>query len=261
MNNKWVTRKISGQAYARRLDLLHSGPCMFPRLPRLRLLQHRFRMKPRLSTELIYRVDASTATPVIRLVKTGENVHVVGQANANWLHVFTKDGMSGYISAKISTRIIQQVIQGALLIPAAPLSPGGLVEPVAPSKADQVISISQLYIGKISYVFGVRNPDNLIFDCSSFTQFVFAQVGVTLKWGTSSQQSARQAVTGTTCKRAISSSSTRSASMTASSTMSGIYMGNGQFIQNSPSGKGGLIISSTETGYWANHYVSARRVL
>ena len=91
--------------------------------------------------------------------------------------------MSGYISANNKYTNYTASNPGSAPNPGTPNS-GGSVEPVAPTKADQVISIAQSYIGQVSYVFGVRNPDKLIFDCSSFTQFVFAEVGVTLKWGT-----------------------------------------------------------------------------
>ncbi|MFD0672207.1 C40 family peptidase [Cohnella sp. GCM10027633] len=192
------------------------------------------------------RVGPSASTGVIRMIKTGEKVHVVGQANSNWLHVFDKYGNSGYISSA------DKYTNYA--------GPSGGGSAPSSSKGAQVVSIAKSYKGRVDYAFGVRNPSKLIFDCSSFTEFVFAKVGVDLKWGTGAQKKAGSFA---------SKSSLRAGDLVFFDTVGsnngvinhvGIYMGNGQMVHNTPS-KNGVTTNSITSGYWSQHYVTARRVL
>jgi cell wall-associated NlpC family hydrolase len=194
------------------------------------------------------RTSPSTSSSIYRFLHTGENVHVLSKVNAYWLKVKASDGRTGYISAndKYTT------YGGKAASPAAAAS--------SSSKADRVISLAKSYMGRVHYDFGTRNPNRLIFDCSSFTQFIFAKVGVELKWGTRDQKSQGYAV---------SKSNLRKGDLIFFDTVGnnnhvinhvGIYIGSGQFIQNIPS-KDGISINSLNSGYWPSHYVSARRVL
>ncbi|TFE26637.1 C40 family peptidase [Cohnella luojiensis] len=130
----------------------------------------------------------------------------------------------------------------------------------AVSKADRVVSLALSYKGRITYDFGTRNPSRLIFDCSSFTEFIFAKVGVDLKWGTKYQKYAGHYV---------SKSNLRKGDLVFFDTIGrnnrainhvGIYMGSGKFIHDTPS-VDGLAISNLSTGFWSTHYVTGRRVL
>ncbi|SFA74370.1 SH3 domain-containing protein [Cohnella sp. OV330] len=195
------------------------------------------------------RVSASASSGVIRMIGTGESVHVVGQANAYWLHVFDQKGNSGYISS--SGQYTNYVGGGSG--GSAPSAGGG-------SKANQVISIAQSYMGRVSYDYGTRNPSKLIFDCSAFTQFVFAKVGVGLKWGTKSQKSAGSFVSkGNLAKGDLVFFDTIGSNNGVINHV-GIYMGGGKVIHDTPS-VDGLQISSITSGFWSAHYVTARRVL
>ncbi len=192
------------------------------------------------------RVGPSTSTGVIRTIGKGEMVHVVGQANAYWLHVFDKKGNSGYISAadKYST-------WGGPSAPAATSSS---------SKASKVVSIAKSYQGRVHYSYGVRNPSKLVFDCSSFTEFVFAKVGVDLKWGTSAQKKQGSYVSKKNLRVGDLVFFDTVGSNNGVINHVGIYMGNGQMIHNTPS-KNGIAINSITSGYWSQHYVTGRRVL
>ncbi|CAM3982604.1 C40 family peptidase [Paenibacillus alkaliterrae] len=128
------------------------------------------------------------------------------------------------------------------------------------SKADKVISLAKSYSGRVSYDWGTKNSSRLIFDCSSFTQFIYRKVGVELKWGTKYQKSQGYGV---------SKSNLRKGDLVFFDTIGvnnrvinhvGIYMGSGKFIHNTPV-KDGLAVNSLTTGYWKDKYVSARRVL
>lgn len=190
------------------------------------------------------RVGPSTSTGVIRMIATGEMVHVVGQANAYWLHVFDKKGNSGYISAD------DRYTNWGGPVSSAPSS----------SKGGSVVNIAKSYIGRVDYAYGVRNPSRLIFDCSSFTEFVFAKVGVDLKWGTSAQKHQGSYVSKGNLRMGDLVFFDTIGSNNGVINHVGIYMGNGQMIHNTPS-KNGIAINSITSGYWSQHYVTARRVL
>ncbi|WEK54569.1 MAG: SH3 domain-containing C40 family peptidase [Candidatus Cohnella colombiensis] len=187
------------------------------------------------------RTSASTSGRVIRLIPIGENINVISKVNNYWLKVKDKRGNTGYISA--GDRYTNYGDSSSIS-----------------SKGDRVVDIAKSYMGRVKYDFGTRNPSKLIFDCSSFTQFVFAKIGVDLKWGTKYQKSAGSFV---------SKSSLRKGDLVFFDTIGsnnkvinhvGIYIGNGQFIHDTPS-KNGLAINSLTSGWWSNHYVTARHVL
>lgn len=54
------------------------------------------------------------------------------------------------------------------------------------SRADQVLAIGQHYLG-VPYQFDAKRGQTQTFDCSSFTQYVFKQIGINLP-GSSRQQ-------------------------------------------------------------------------
>ncbi|MCA0757134.1 C40 family peptidase [Paenibacillus sp. N4] len=208
-------------------------------------------------TTVIYGVNlraaASTSGTKIRLLSKGEQINVISKVNSYWLKVSTKDGRTGYISASSKYTNYNSGSTGSS-------TPSTSVPSSGSTKADKVISLAQSYIGRVSYDYGTRNTSRLIFDCSSFTEFIFAKVGVDLKWGTRLQKSQ-----GT----AVSKSNLRKGDLVFFDTIGsnnkvinhvGIYMGGGKIIHNTPS-VDGVTISSLTSGYWAGRYVSARRVL
>jgi lipoprotein Spr len=124
-------------------------------------------------------------------------------------------------------------------------------------KKAAIISFSQSLIGKVKYKFGVNNPSKLIFDCSSFTKYVFSKQGISLKWGSASQS--KQGVY-------VAKSNLKPGDLVFFSVATkgkvnhvGIYIGNGKFIQNTI-GKSvnGVIIS--DLSKYSSRYITARRV-
>ncbi|QJC51715.1 C40 family peptidase [Paenibacillus albicereus] len=206
------------------------------------------------STQITYgvnmRAQASADSDKIRMLKKGEKVHVVGQANAYWLHVLTPRGESGYISS--SDRYSTYSAPGG--------ATGGTASPGVSSKRDQVVSIAQSYKGRVSYSYGTRNEARLLFDCSSFTQFVYGKAGVSLKWGTSVQKSQGKAVSRANLQKGDLIFFDTIGSNNGAINHVGIYMGNGQFIHNTPSAKG-VAINSLTSGWWKDRYVSSRSVI
>lgn len=140
---------------------------------------------------------------------------------------------------------------GAFALPAQTAS----AQEIYATNGHRTVSIAKSYIGKVSYKFGVRNPSNLVFDCSSFTQYVFKKNGMSIPWGSKAQ--ARWGLpVASKAHLAIGDLVMFSVNTPGQINHVGIYIGNGQFIHNSPSK--GVGISSLNTGYWSSRYITAR---
>ena len=109
--------------------------------------------------------------------------------------------------------------------------------------ADKIISIGKSKLGS-PYVFGSTGPYS--FDCSGFTSYVFAQVGISLPRVASSQAYGGKRVAKANLQKGISHV--------------GIYIGSGNFIHAS-SYNSGVTISNINDGYYAPRYVTAARYL
>jgi len=135
-------------------------------------------------------------------------------------------------------------------------SSSALTPPPAPtqtSKASAIIATGKKYIG-VNYVYGGTTPSG--FDCSGFTQYVFAKNGVSLPRVSRDQYQGGSSV---------SLSNLRAGDLVFFSFGKngvvdhvGIFVGNGQFI-NASSSKGVTIY--TLGPYWQSVFVGAKRVL
>lgn len=131
------------------------------------------------------------------------------------------------------------------------LEMGGSVE-----KGTGVVAVAQANMG-IKYVYG-GNSTTTGMDCSSFTQYVMKQNGVSI-----SRTAADQAKGGS----AVSKSNLQPGDLVFFNTIAGngknvdhvgIYIGNGQMIHNSSS-KGKVVQVNMNTEYWNTRYTTARR--
>jgi murein DD-endopeptidase / murein LD-carboxypeptidase len=128
---------------------------------------------------------------------------------------------------------------------------------ISATKADSVISIGRRYLGT-PYRFGSPSGVTSTFDCSSFTQYVYKKVGISLP-----RASRDQAKVGTY----VSKSNLRKGDLVFFSTKKsggkvahvGIYAGNGQILHTY--GAGGVKYSSLNSSWWSSHYITARRVI
>ncbi|MDR6882810.1 C40 family peptidase [Bacillus sp. 3255] len=127
----------------------------------------------------------------------------------------------------------------------------------ATSRASSVISIGKNYLGR-PYQFGAKAGQTRTFDCSSFTQYVFKRVGVSLP-----RASKNQAHVGSY----VSRSNLRTGDLVFFSIPGkpgvinhvAIYMGNGNLLHTY--GAGGVRITNIHSGTWSSRYMTARRVL
>ncbi|MDP4097278.1 C40 family peptidase [Paenibacillus sp. P96] len=119
----------------------------------------------------------------------------------------------------------------------------------------KIVNTAKSYQGRVTYKWGVRNPAQLIFDCSSFTQFVFQKNGKKIPWGSKAQAKWGTPVNSKS-RLAIGDLVMFSVNKPGQIDHVGIYSGNGKFIGNSPGG--GVTISSLKTGYWASRYITGR---
>lgn len=128
---------------------------------------------------------------------------------------------------------------------------------ISATKADTVITIGKRYLGT-PYKFGAPSGVTSSFDCSSFTQYVFKKVGISLP-----RESRSQAKVGTFVSRSNIKKGDLLFFSTAKSNGKvahvGIYAGNGQILHTY--GAGGVKYSSLNSSWWSSHYITARRVI
>ncbi|GIQ71082.1 C40 family peptidase [Xylanibacillus composti] len=198
-----------------------------------------------ITSSVNFRSAPRVANNQIGLIRKGTVVQVLEVTNSYWVKI-NHNGTVGYISSNYISH------SGA---PSQPSTGSGST---SSAKADAIIATAQSLSGKVTYSYGVRNPSRWIFDCSSFTQYVYGQHGVSMKWGTRYQQHEGSAVSKSNLKRGdLVFFDTNS---NGSINHVGIYMGGGQFIHNKPSSNG-VAIDTLNSGYWQDKYVKARRVL
>ena len=127
--------------------------------------------------------------------------------------------------------------------------------PAATVSGSEIVSLAQQYLG-VPYVYGGSSPSG--FDCSGFTMYIFAQVGVKLPHGATSQLS---------YGASVSRSELQPGDLVffqdygAVASHVGIYTGGDQFIHASSSYYNGhcVVISSLTETYYNSHYYTARR--
>jgi lipoprotein Spr len=122
----------------------------------------------------------------------------------------------------------------------------------ATTTADQIISTGLKYQG-VPYQFGAKSGRTDAFDCSSFTQYVFKQNGISLP-----RTSTQQSTVGTFVPRDQLQPGDLIFFYSPIHHVA-IYMGDGKLLHTY--GKGGVTTSSLNTGWWDSHYKTARRVL
>ncbi|HZG86825.1 SH3 domain-containing C40 family peptidase [Paenibacillus sp.] len=204
-------------------------------------------------TEVTYGVNLrskpSLSGKVYRMLKRGEDVHVISEASGNWLKVETKSGTIGYISASDKYTDYRG---GA--------GTSGETAASGTNLRTRLAATAKSYNGDFDYKWGAEpwNTNNKYVDCSSFMEFVFRKHSVDLP-----RSSRQQAKEGSYVRK----SNLRIGDLVFFDTNDdgrinhvGMYIGDGEFIHASPSFDG-VGVSNLRSGFWSNHYVTARNVL
>jgi peptidoglycan DL-endopeptidase CwlO len=118
-----------------------------------------------------------------------------------------------------------------------------------PSQYGGVVGIAMQYLGT-PYVYGGESPSG--FDCSGFTMYVFSRVGVSIPRTVSTQYGVGVPV---------SRSELQAGDLVFFNGLGhvGIYIGGGSFIHSPHTGD--VVKISSMTGWYADTYVGARRIL
>jgi lipoprotein Spr len=148
------------------------------------------------------------------------------------------------IAAAVSVSMLFSV---TVLVP-----PSNTAYAYSASKANSIIATGKRYMGT-PYDFGAPSGSTRAFDCSSFTQFVYAKYGVKLP-RTSQQQSKVGSY--------VSKANLKPGDLVffySPIHHVAIYIGNGKILHTY--GAPGVTISNMNSSFWKSKYKTARRVL
>ncbi|HCD09691.1 MAG TPA: peptidoglycan endopeptidase [Thermoanaerobacter sp.] len=176
---------------------------------------------------------------VIAQVTKNTKVDVLGNQNG-WYNIRLSDGREGWIYGQYLSVGTQTIVSRG---------------DVDRSVVNKLIEFAKSLLGT-KYVYGGSSPAG--FDCSGFVQYVFKNFDINLL---------RTAKDQSTVGEYVSYSNLQPGDLVFFKTLgssvinhSGIYIGNGEFIHSS-SGAGKVIISNITSGYYKDHYTTARRVI
>ena len=204
--------------------------------------------------------EADGDSEVLATLKDGDRVEVTGLENG-WFAVKSGD-KTGYVTGDDLDLTMEKEAPKPKATTKKPqtgtAAAGGTGESggtVASGSGSDVAAFAQQYLGT-PYVYGGAGPGG--FDCSGFTMFVFSHFGVSLAHGATPQLNNGYAVSMSELQPGdlVFFFGTYNTSSAASHV--GIYVGGGQFIHASSSR--GVIISGLSESYYANRYLTARRV-
>lgn len=194
------------------------------------------------TSNLNIRSGAGMSYSVISKVYSGDIILIKEvSSNGDWYKVETTTGVVGWCGSSY----IKDIRDGKL--PSYGLS--------SSEKINNVLKVAKEQLGK-PYVFGSTGPDS--FDCSGLAYYVFKNgAGITLP-----RNSKDQATVGIYVAKSDLKPGDLVFFNTSGSGIShlGIYIGNNEMIHAPRSGKNVEIVKITDS-YWANRYVTARRVI
>ena len=187
------------------------------------------------------RSGAGTSYSVIGVLASGKSASVVG-TSGSWYKIKYGSGY-GYISSKYTTSSAPSNGGG---------NNGGTVTP-SNGSGSSIVSYAKSFLG-CSYVYGATGPRS--FDCSGFTQYVYAHFGKSIPRNSAAQYSS---------SKKISKSQLRAGDLIFFSNSSAgkvghvaIYIGGGQMIHAANS-KTGVCIDSINSSYYTSHYIGCGR--
>lgn len=129
----------------------------------------------------------------------------------------------------------------------------------ASTKGQSIVNYGKKFMGT-PYKFGASTSTTKVFDCSSFTKYIFGKYGVTLPRTSVAQSKVGVAVSKANLKPGdlvFFSSGSRANGKNV--THVAVYAGNGKILHTY--GSPGVTISDLNSGNWKRTYLKARRVL
>jgi cell wall-associated NlpC family hydrolase len=124
------------------------------------------------------------------------------------------------------------------------------------AQADGILSTGQKFLG-VTYRFGAPSGVTTAFDCSSFTQYIYNRIGISLP-RTSSLQSTVGIPVAKNDLEIGDLVFFKDPGRSGSIGHVGIYAGNDKMLHTG--GKGGVKFSDLNSAYYKKYYVTARRV-
>ena len=176
-------------------------------------------------------------------LSVGETAYIIG-LNCGWYKV-QYEGQTGYIRSDLLALTEAPKWNSQATVGSAP---------VVQSVGSKLVAYAQNFLG-VPYVWGGTTSKG--FDCSGFTQYVFKEMGYTLKRTAAQQLTCGSAVTGSLQVGDLVFF-TNTYTTTAAASHVGIYMGNNMFIH---AANGGVKITSLDHEYYAPRYIGARRII
>lgn len=210
------------------------------------------------SATINLRAEPNTNSEVVTSLTINTSVDVYEEKDG-WSKVKVKSiAKEGYISTALLSDKKQETTSRATAKPRNKTQTNPVVnnEPTTPppasAGASSVVAKAKQYIGS-RYVYGGSTPSG--FDCSGFTSYVYKQFGVALN-----RTAAGQFGNGV----AVSKSQLQSGDLVMFGKSGinhvGIYIGGGQMVHAANPSRG-VTIDTINSGYYANNYVGARRVM
>lgn len=193
------------------------------------------------------RSGPSKLDEVITRLNDGDKVSLLAKSS-DWYNIKTSDGTCGWVN------------EDFILLKNSKSSRGDedRSKAVGSANGEKVIEYAKKFLG-VKYVYGGTSPSG--FDCSGFTLYVYSHFGIDLERVASSQ--AKQ---GDYIKKA----NLQAGDLVFFDTdgghnyinHAGIYIGDGNFIEaSSGSSTHKVIVANLDSGFYANAYMTARRVL
>lgn len=196
------------------------------------------------------RSGPGTGNDIVTKLYEGNVAKIIG-INNGWFKV-QYGGKTGYVSPEYVT-VTAYTASGASA--GSTQSASGSTS-AATGTRQQIIEYAATLLG-CKYVYGGTSPSG--FDCSGYTQYVFANYGVSLSHSSKTQYSNAVSIK----KSELQVGDLVFFSSTAgSSTVGhvGIYTGDDQFIHAASPGKG-VRYDSLSSDYYSSHYIGSGRVL
>lgn len=203
------------------------------------------------ATSVNIRKEANASSDIVDKLTINTEVTILEEIDG-WYKIQVGD-ITGYVSAQyISDEKVADTTSRAADTARAIEEAKGSTDVVSTSSSStgaSVVAYAKQFLGS-KYVRGGSSPSTG-FDCSGFTSYVYKNFGVSLSRTSSGQRS-----NGTQ----VSKSDLQAGDIVCFSGHVGIYIGNNQFI-HACCGTHGVIISSLSENYYAQSYITARRVL